>query len=573
MSWLACLDEPVPDASALVLSDGLFSILTVALPATLVFVAPLAWLTRHRYRRWVTRLMALDQCAPTPPALLAAAGAAASPPWVPPPGGVDAMARSLAWGERRVLLATMAAWLAFWLVSLWAAHLGRPVSPGETLAFGSASALLVLGPLMTNLPARAARHAHRVGAVAAVLAVALLWWLDLRAPEAHKPGSDSDTQDGVLENALLFGGLALGYWAMFDRRLRGQVQPLVLLVGTGLLGVLLPYGWLQQHAGNCLARIDEAAASGVHLPSNLLTLLSMLLVLFGTWLGFRVVGGLAWLIEHRHLNEQSLGSALCLLVLTLLLSVSIAPDDATGLRVAHVLAPVVWLLASFGAYALALALLPGPAASTSPATAGPRLLVLRVFSADRRKHALLDELQARWRYLGPVQQIGGPDLAAINVDPYEVAMYLSYRMHRLFLPSAMGTDALQSQLDALPSRDGRHRIHEVFCFNTAWRQTVEQLMRDADAIVLDVRGLGAQRKGTSFEIGRLTALGLLDRVVAIGDKDTDWPHVDNLLRQHGGQAHQLRRAGDTTATSGGPQPSSEALLQRLMAAAANGSPT
>ena len=59
-----------------------------------------------------------------------------------------------------------------------------------------------------------------------------------------------------------------------------------------------------------------------------------------------------------------------------------------------------------------------------PASPGPRLLVLRVFAHDRKQLRLLDELQSRWRYVGPVHQIGGPDLATTNVDPHECALSL-----------------------------------------------------------------------------------------------------------------------------------------------------
>lgn len=564
MTWLPCLNDPVPVPADLLLSDGVFNLAAPMLLMALLLVAPLAWLTRNRYRRWVMRLMGMDQCA-TPPAALqqaAAAAAAAATAWVPGKGSAGTLAQTLADGERRVVLATLAVWLSFALVGVWVGGLGAHTGTLARLAFAAAAALLALGPLMTNLPARWSRHAHRAGAVAGVLAVLLLWWLDVHAPAPPKTGAGAADDDTGLGDLLIAAGLMLGYWMMFDRRLRGQVQPLVVLVSVAMLAVLLPYGWLEQHAGSCLAHVDDAAAAGINTPMNLWTLALVAVAVFGAWLGFRAVAGLVWLIERRHLSEPSLGSALCLVYLAVTLVYLQAPEAADQVRTAHLLAPALWLLASFGAYGLALALMPGHGRG-----AGPQLLVLRVFSADQRKHALLDMVQARWRYLGPVQQIGGPDLVAMNIDPYEAAMYLSYRMHRLFLPSALGAAALQAQLDGLPCRDGRHRINEVFCFNTAWRQTVEQLMQGSDAIVLDVRGLGAQREGTSYEIGRLAACGLLARVVAIGDSDTDWAHVDALLRQHGGDPRRMQRIGDGSQADAGAD--ADALLAQLMQAAGN----
>ena len=78
-------------------------------------------------------------------------------------------------------------------------------------------------------------------------------------------------------------------------------------------------------------------------------------------------------------------------------------------------------------------------------------------------------------------------------------------------------------------REGRFRVNDVFCFDTAWRSTVESLMDMSDAILLDLRGFQAKRAGTAYEITRLAAHGRLRRVVAIGDKLTDWAHVDTLL--------------------------------------------
>lgn len=577
MSLLACLNEAVPDPADLLMSDGVFNLAAPMLVVALIFVTPLAWLTRNRYRRWVMRLMGMNQLTEAPAALQRAAAGDMSPRWAPGGGAADKLALTLADGERRVIWATMAGGLTFMLVAVWIGGLGEHTGTWPRLAFAGAAGLLALGPLMTNLPIRWSRHAHRAGALAGVLAALLLWWLEAQGPDM--PGAAETGDDAGLEDLLIAACLVMGYWAMFDRRLRGQVQPLVVLVCVALLAALLPYGWLERHAGSCLQQIDRAAEAGTATPMIMWVLAMSTLVIFGTWLGFRAVAGLVWLLERRHFSEQSLGSALCLVLLAVALVIFQTPDKADEVRAAHVLAPLLWPLASFGAYALALALMPGRGRGSGP---GPQLLVLRVFSTDQRKHVLLDAVQARWRFLGPVHQIGGPDLVAMNVDPYEAAMYLSYRMHWLFLPSALGPAALQAQLDGLPCRDGRHRINEVFCFNTAWRQTVEQLMLSSDAIVLDVRGMGAQREGTSYEIGRLAECGLLARVVAIGDADTDWAHIDALLQRHGGDLQRLqciggRRAGmaagaENAMGSGDADGDIDAVLARLMQAAAAGKP-
>ncbi len=87
-------------------------------------------------------------------------------------------------------------------------------------------------------------------------------------------------------------------------------------------------------------------------------------------------------------------------------------------------ASVPWLAATLAAYALALGRPPAGAM-------GPQLLVLRVFSEDTRRHTLLDAVQARWRYVGAVHQIGRPDMVAMNAQPCESTMLLANRLHEL----------------------------------------------------------------------------------------------------------------------------------------------
>jgi hypothetical protein len=202
-----------------------------------------------------------------------------------------------------------------------------------------------------------------------------------------------------------------------------------------------------------------------------------------------------------------------------------------------------WYLVIFpfaaAAYALALG-------KRLPATRGRSLLLLRVFAKQGKLTELLDMVQARWRYVGPIHQIGGPDLATRNVDTYEFMMFLSGRLHEIFLPEAASPELLQARLPVRADREGRYPVNEVFCFNSAWRTTVEQLMRSSDAIVLDVRGLSAQHEGTGYEIKALAQSALLEWTVAVGDNTTDWALVDQLIAEAGQNPAGLKRYTSTS---------------------------
>ncbi len=65
------------------------------------------------------------------------------------------------------------------------------------------------------------------------------------------------------------------------------------------------------------------------------------------------------------------------------------------------------------------------------------LLLLRVFGFDRRTQRLLDDLGQRWRYLGPIRLIAGPDLAYATIEPHEFYEFLSGRLSRAFVRDRM----------------------------------------------------------------------------------------------------------------------------------------
>ena len=59
------------------------------------------------------------------------------------------------------------------------------------------------------------------------------------------------------------------------------------------------------------------------------------------------------------------------------------------------------------------------------------------------------------------------------------ALFLGMRTHQLFLPGEVTKERLLSRLDLAPDREGRFRIAEAFCFDSAWRSTVQVLIETA----------------------------------------------------------------------------------------------
>ncbi len=550
---LSCLRGPPPPLSETLFSDGVFSMMAALLAVALIVAAIAAPLVRSRYRKRVVRLMGFDQIEARPsvapeegstPAKAARTNVTALRPL-----GIAELAKLAAQRERRVTRATLAAWFSFVLLALWVAGIDPQADLSGRLGFAAVAGLLALGPAMTNLPPRWTRWALSIGVTACIAGALLMLKLD-RGLASDAPAADDDLP--WWETALIGASIGGAYLAMVHRSLRGQVLPVFVVIAVCMLVFLLPYGLLERHAGSCLA-LFEKAEEGSPLSTAVL-LIAMPIILGGLWLSFKVLGGMVRLIEGGWVSELSLTGAIGLSVIAAVAVMGQIPEANDSAPGWSVWIPLPWLAATLAVYALALGKAPGDGA-------GPQLLVLRVFSKDSRKHSLLDQMQARWRYVGAVHQIGGPDMVDLNVDPHESALFLSNRIHELFLPVAASPAQLRASLHTTPDREGRFRINEVFCFNTAWRATVEQLMQLSDVIVLDLRELTAQREGTSFEIRRLARAALLSRVVALGDNATDWSHVDELLRAEGQDPQQLARLNIAT------EPHGDSLFGRLLAAA------
>lgn len=532
---LSCLSRPPPGPpDSLIFSDGFFLAFGAIQMLALGGAALASPFVQRAYQRRILRLMRFNQVAPRPSQWwstgtgVGESSAQIDVGGATPVGGGGDLLELVSRRERRLAAATMLAWIVFALSAMPVASLVLAEgSRSDQALFVARAAALALGPAFINLPQRFAWPALIVGlAACAVVAIAG----SLVAPEATAAAPDADADAVDLETAIGAAIVALAYWGVLQRRLRGLVFPMFIVSAVALMLIFIPYGYLEPHVAACVAELS--APGNVALSAPLYVVASLMFGL-AIWLGLKTLDGLAHLVEAGWLSELSLLVVVSLALLALMLVAgALAEQEAPSPWLA--LLPLPWIALAVATYLLTLG-------RSSPAGTGPRLLVLRVFTRRRKQQKLLNELQSRWRYAGPVHQIGGPDLATTNVDPHECALFLVGRLHDLFLPAAASPAQLESRLRARADREGRYGINEVFCFNSAWKQTVEQLMHISEAIVLDLRGLTAQRLGTSYELRVLARNGLLDRVVALGDERTDWALAEALLVEEGQSPDRLSR--------------------------------
>jgi hypothetical protein len=304
-----------------------------------------------------------------------------------------------------------------------------------------------------------------------------------------------------------------------NRRIRA-VGPLVLtLMIACITGSVVILGL----AGSSERALRAAAETGGALGMNASgVFVSIVAIGFGL---FGVIGwGLLRLIDRGHrakrINDLSLQANALLLLFALTHSVGLAFEGA------------IWLLGgllAFVAWHFTLAAVQRRHGAREAAPVG--LLLLRVFSLGRRSEALFDALTLRWRRVGPVQLIAGPDLLTTTIEPHEMLDFASGRLARQFSVTREDVDARSEALDYAPDRDGRYRVNELFCRDDTWRWALEALIDHSDVVLLDLRSFGPSNSGCTYEIETLLQFVPMTRVVLLADETTDRAYLEHILEE------------------------------------------
>ena len=542
-----CLAEGQAEYIDSALEGGFIGLLLGTLILAVLIAVVVAPFVLRRYDTQVRRLMRLRQRAGLPDAWVAKQSSAFSSSLGSE--GFDStvdhstLADLESASRSRLSMVRRATWIAYGVFvvisAVLAPTLGSALATPDRVGYFLAVCFVGAVPAFVNVRPQGSKTLVLLGSV--VLGIVLSVLEAAGAPA----GTESDPVEAIGPPILL----AALYFTIAHRKLRAVVVPLTLLLTVVLLGILAAF-WSLVFI-SCIRQPDALALS---LASAILAVATMV-VGASVYGGRKAIDVVARLQERGFVSDISISAGMGLTFIALLFAVGLGLESDLAMWQTG-LAGASWAGLACMAYAVAVR----RGTIRSPARS---LLVLRVFSRSKAAERLLDAVQTDWRYVGPVNQIAGPDLVRLNVDLYEFGKFVNAKVHELFLFGAVTREQLLARLVRHPDREGRFRVNEVFCLETAWRGTVEQMMEMSDAILLDVRGFGPERRGTAFELELLVRRGFIRRVVAIGDQTTRWDYFDERIRNAGGNAEVVVREHIT-----GPKDSSARFVRALMRVAA-----
>ena len=162
---------------------------------------------------------------------------------------------------------------------------------------------------------------------------------------------------------------------------------------------------------------------------------------------------------------------------------------------------------------------------------GCRLLVLRVFALGERSEQLFEAVSHCWRYVGSIAQIAGPDLLKATVQPHEFLDFMSGKLSRRFIDGPKELDLRLAETDVGSDLEGRFRVNDFFCYDDTWKFVLDRLVRDSDAVLMDLRGFSPQNVGCAFEIEELINVFPIGRAVFIVDDTTDESFLSATVRR------------------------------------------
>jgi hypothetical protein len=196
-------------------------------------------------------------------------------------------------------------------------------------------------------------------------------------------------------------------------------------------------------------------------------------------------------------------------------------------------------------------------------------VLLRVFG--RPSYDDLLELARPWLLVGPITHLEGYDSVVRSVEVRKAMA--SGRLDDALVTSPEDFAGRLAALPELADDNGRYRRRAFQCVDAVWPGAIRALIDRADAVLMDMSGLGPANLGCAYELGLLLDRTPLSRVLLLIDDATDLACLDQVLDgaerriaagspNHGAATRwRLLKVGGSSAR--GPGESHDAWLRRL----------
>jgi hypothetical protein len=158
------------------------------------------------------------------------------------------------------------------------------------------------------------------------------------------------------------------------------------------------------------------------------------------------------------------------------------------------------------------------------------LLMLRVFGYDRRTQRLLEDIEDRWRFLGPIRLLGAADVVHSVIEPDDFYAFLNGKLGEEFIKDEEGLNQRIANTQPVQDPDGTYRVDEFYCHADTWRMAVSGLALQADSVFMDLRGFNSSNEGCVFEIEQLLAIVPAQRITLLIDKTSDQAFLEQTLK-------------------------------------------
>lgn len=476
-------------------------LLLVWVLATVAACAAGWWLTR-RYRGALVALMRAPRGAavatrgtPMPPAVDAtlrmAQATAALPPWFAPALPTRAQWRLAEWR----LIGGLAA------VSLLMALTHGALTHWQVASDGWSWPRMLLLSLLFVWPLLPAIGALRRWSRARLLAALALWLVGAWGVAMWRSTETQNAATVALWLAVTVLPPALAFVLLSSRPTRAAAPwlwpPLALLLLAGVLGLDL-LAWLVRTESPLIGRLAQWLGAVWAFAAFVLAGIAL-----AGWPVRRFARALARAHARRWVSDL-------VVLFSAAWALSLGFDALSSGPIA--LLPLLWIpLALFVAARRQAQQPPKP----------PTLLVLRVFQQDAHVGALFEDVVERWRAVGNTVLIAGADLVADTLDAADLFDFLDGRLACRFVHSTTELPPRLAAFDWTPDSEGRFRVNECYCHDSAWQHALLALAQRADAVLMDLRGLQARNAGCRFELGAIARAPHVQRVVVLTDASTD----------------------------------------------------